>query len=272
MLFFRDQDLTDEQQFVFARNFGPVIRSAFVPPEVEGSRAYIDWLEDTRDDPPKADLWHTDVAFKPEPPDYAILNCRAAPPAGGDTLWLSLYAVYDSLSPLLQQFVDGLKFYAVPARASIGVTNPAHRVVVYRPDSSLEGCIQPMVRVHPVTGRKALFLAGSYIDGIVGLKGHESAALLELLRGQLNDPNVQCRWRWRQHDLVIWDERCTNHRATSDHYPQYRLMRRCTAGSGRPVGPGGASVTRRRTRRPSCQASWYSEGGTRSRSHMRNAL
>jgi taurine dioxygenase len=237
VLFFRDQDLTDEQQFAFARNFGAVARSAFLPSDVEGEQAYIDWLEDTADDPPKADLWHTDVVFKPEPPDFAVLNCRVAPPVGGDTLWLSLYALYESLSPLLQQFVDGLEFHAVGVTTTIGVTDPAHSKVVYIPNSNYDGCVQPLVRVHPVTGRNALYLGGANLESIVGLKRNESDALIALLRSQLNDPGLQCRWRWCDHDLVIWDERCTNHRATSDHYPVHRLMRRCTVGSARPVGP-----------------------------------
>src|SRR5262249_51412299 len=153
VLFFRDQDLTDEQQFVFARNFGTVARSAFLPSGVKGDQAYIDWLEDAADDPPKADLWHTDVVFKPDPPDFAVLTCRVAPAVGGDTLWLSLYGLYESLSPLLQQFVDRLEFRAVGVTTTIGVTDSAHSKVIYTPNIGYEGCVHPLVRVHPVTGK-----------------------------------------------------------------------------------------------------------------------
>ena len=110
--------------------------------------------------------------------------------------------------------------------------------VVYRPNVMTEGCTQPLVRVHPVTGRKALFLAGQFLRRIAGMHPDESDALIRLLRNKLDDPSLQCRWRWRDNDLVIWDERCTNHRATSDHYPHHRLVRRCTAGHSRVVGPG----------------------------------
>jgi taurine dioxygenase len=89
--------------------------------------------------------------------------------------------------------------------------------------------------VHPETGRRALYLAGSFMRRIVGLNDDESTALLALLQSKLDDPNVQCRWKWRQYDVAMWDERCTNHRAMADHYPSYRMIRRCLAGSGVPI-------------------------------------
>lgn len=244
VLFFRDQDLTDEEHLAFAETFAPVNRSAFAPPGAEGTAAFVEWLEDTPDSPPKADLWHTDVAFRAEPPDFAILNCREAPPTGGDTLWLSLSAVYEALTPTFRRLVDGLEIDARPARpqplgdgGGIGIG----RRVVYRPDPTQEGVVQPLVRVHPETGRKALYMCGEYMHGIVGMAPDESAALIAFLRTRLEDANVQCRWRWRPHDVVVWDERCTNHRAVSDHFPAYRLMRRCTAGTARPIGAGSTS-------------------------------
>ena len=94
--------------------------------------------------------------------------------------------------------------------------------------------------MHPETGRPALYLCGAFMRGIVGMHPDESKALLDFLQSRLNDPNVQVRWRWRQHDLAIWDERCTNHRAMSDHYPNYRMVRRCLAGEGAPQGVGAA--------------------------------
>jgi len=93
------------------------------------------------------------------------------------------------------------------------------------------------VRTHPVTGRKALYLAGQFVSGIVGLLPAESDALYALLRRGVEDPNVQVRWRWQRHDVVVWDERCTNHRAVADHWPEHRLVRRCTVGASTPKGP-----------------------------------
>jgi taurine dioxygenase len=95
----------------------------------------------------------------------------------------------------------------------------------------------PLVRVHPVTGRRALYLGGAFMRGIVGMHANESAAIVAFLQSRLDDPNIQVRWRWRQHDVVMWDERCTNHRALSDHWPSHRHERRCVVGRGVPVGP-----------------------------------
>jgi len=113
---------------------------------------------------------------------------------------------------------------------------------MYGPDylaevlKQFENVQHPLVRVHPVTGRPALYMCGSYMRGIVGMHPDESAALLSLLQSRLHDPNIQCRWRWQQHDVAMWDERCTNHRGLSDHYPSHRLIRRCLVGEGAPAG------------------------------------
>jgi taurine dioxygenase len=236
VLFFRDQDLTARQQLDFASRFGSVNLSDFAKPDAAGDDLYIDWLEDTPDRPPAADLWHTDRTAWPEPPDYAILNCREMPPAGGDTLWLSLYALYEALSPVLQEMIDPLRIDVRPSRPTVASPAPGRRRIAYSADSEeTDGAIHPLVRVHPLTKRKAVYLCGFSMYGVVGMHDDESQAIFSLLRKGLHDPNIQCRWRWRPNDLVIWDERCTNHRATSDHFPNYRLMRRCTAGHGAPL-------------------------------------
>jgi taurine dioxygenase len=86
----------------------------------------------------------------------------------------------------------------------------------------------PLVRVHPDTGKRALFVAGGFMESVVGMEPEESTGLLDWLRTRIEDPNLQVRWRWTEGDVAIWDERCTNHRALSDHHPQHRHMRRCT--------------------------------------------
>jgi taurine dioxygenase len=242
VLFFRGQDLTGPQQLAFASRFGPLNRSDFAPEGAVGDDAILEWLEDSADDPPATDVWHTDRSMWPEPPHYAVLNCRETPPVGGDTLWLSLYAVYDALSPVMQEMIEGLMLDVRPSKQTMGELTPGMKRVLYSSESDRTGCPQPLVRVHPITGRRALFLCGYSMYGIVGMKPDEGMALIELFRKGLHDPGVQCRWRWQQHDLVIWDERCTNHRALSDHFPSHRLMRRCTAGSSRPISGREARV------------------------------
>jgi taurine dioxygenase len=98
-----------------------------------------------------------------------------------------------------------------------------------------EGVRHPLARIHPETGRAAVYLSGSFMRDVVGMTKAESDALLGFLASRLDDPNLQCRWRWHQHDVVMWDERCTNHRAVSDHFPNYRMIRRILVGNGAPI-------------------------------------
>lgn len=224
VLFVREQDLDDDQHLALAGRFGPVNRSPYAD-------SHLEVLEDGPASRPSADLWHTDMAFLAEPPDLAVLSMRHAPPAGGDTLWASLYAAHDRLSPELQGIVAGLQQDVRRARPVPWLAAGEGGPVVYRPDPEAPGQRHPVVRTHPETGRKALFLCGQFVSGFVGMHPDESDALLALLRSTLHDPNGQVRWRWRTDDVAIWDERCTNHRALSDHWPQRRVVRRCTVGA-----------------------------------------
>jgi len=240
VLFFRGQDLSDEQHVAFASIFGQP--NVFPTTAARGLDEPIEWIEDGPESPPKTDLWHTDVAFLDEPPDAAVLNMREMPATGGDTMWLSLYAVHDALSPALQELIADLEQDLHPGQNYEATTRRLYGAEVYqRVADRFQGVRHPLVRIHPVTLRPALYLCGAYVRGIAGLHPDESDALLALLRSRLHDPNVQCRWRWQLHDVAVWDERCTNHRALSDHFPSRRRVRRCTVGAGLPVGRHGRS-------------------------------
>jgi taurine dioxygenase len=235
VLFFHDQDLTDAEHLGFASTFGTP--NVFPTTKARGLDEPLEWIEDTADSPPKTDLWHTDVAFLAEPPDVAVLCMRDTPPVGGDTMWASLYAAYDALSAPMQELIADLELDLHPGPNFAATTISLWGEAVYeRVAAEFAGAVHPLVRVHPVTGRPALYLCGAYIRGIVGMHADESGPLLALLRSKLDDPNLQVRWRWQPGDVAVWDERCTNHRALSDHYPAHRLVRRCTVGAGKPVG------------------------------------
>jgi taurine dioxygenase len=235
VLFFRGQDLSETEQLAFSARFGPPL-SAAVDPAATEPLLFVT-LQDDVDDPPKADRWHTDVPFVARPPDIAVLNVRDAPAVGGDTLWASLYAVYEQLSPAMRDAIGGLCLdldLGTSRDLVRKMCGDEHFTTVVEPATFAR---HPLVRVHPETGRRALYLCGAFMRGISGMHQAESDALLGYLRSLLDDPNVQCRWRWERHDLAMWDERCTNHRALSDHYPRHRRIRRCLVGSDVPVGP-----------------------------------
>jgi taurine dioxygenase len=233
VVFLRGQDLTTEQQSAFAARWGTL--SVFPIAKVFGGDATISVIEDTEDDPPNADGWHTDVTWIAEPPRLAVLYADLIPDSGGDTMWSSLYAAYDALSPTMAAMCEGLsvrhhrggEFDRIAAEL-MGPEMFAALAETYPPVE------HPLVRTHPITGRRALFLSGGFMDQIVGLHPDESAALLAHLQTHIDDPNNQVRWVWQSGDVAVWDEACTNHRALSDHFPQHRRMRRCTVDGGRP--------------------------------------
>jgi taurine dioxygenase len=236
VIFLRDQPLSDRQHLDAAASFGrpnvyPVTRA-------RGLDEPLEFIEDGPDSPPKTDLWHTDAAFLEQPPEFGMIQLQLVPPRGGDTMWCSLYGAYDALSPTMRELADGLEQELHPGehfRRSVELQfGPG---IYERVAHEFGGTRHPIVRVHPESGRRALFLCGAFVRGIAGMHPDESRLLYEFFRSRLDDPNLQCRWRWREHDVAIWDERCTNHRGLSDHHPARRRVRRCTMGAARPRGP-----------------------------------
>jgi taurine dioxygenase len=236
VLFLRGQELTDAQHIAAASRFG--VPNVYPVTRARGIDEPLERIEDGPDSPPKTDLWHTDAAFLARPPDIGVLNLLDVPATGGDTMWASLYAAHDALSPVLQERIAVLTQDVHPGEWFHRTVELQFGPGIYElVAEEFQGATHPLVRVHPETGRRALFLCGAYVRGITGLHPDESEWLLTLLRRRLDDPNVQVRWHWQPHDVAIWDERCTNHRGLSDHFPAHRLVRRCTVGADRPVGP-----------------------------------
>lgn len=236
VLFFPAQHLSDAQHIALAEAFGtPNINPNSI---ARGISHPLEWIEDTPDSPPKADLWHTDVSFSPTPPDYGLLTSELTPPYGGDTAWVNLQAAYDSLSEPMRRIADDLRQYVAPGDGLRETLRMQFGEGVWEQVTDMyRGTVHPLVRVHPDTGRRALFLCGAYFQCLDGFTPAESDALMQVFRATLHDPGLQCRWRWAQGDLVIWDERTTNHRGLGDHYPQRRIVRRCTVGGSAPFGP-----------------------------------
>src|SRR5688572_9734269 len=218
VVFMAGQDLSDEQQHEFASRFGTV--STFPVAALLGvTTPSISNIEDTADSPPDADGWHTDVTWMQEPPAMAFLNARIIPPVGGDTMWASLYGAYDRLSPTMQNVCEGLSAWHWFGDAFAAAVGRRGGDIVARLNEAhpYPGVIHPVVRTHPETGRRALFVSG-FMHQIVGMHPDESQLLVDFLMSRMSEPNIQCRWHWTVHDLAIWDERSTNHRALSDHF------------------------------------------------------
>lgn len=234
--FFPGQHLDADDQLAFAGRLGQV---SLYPIErffgsVEPSQQVI---VDDVDNPPGTDLWHTDVSWLPEPPKLAVLTVLEVPEFGGDTAWASTAAAYQALSPTMQSMVDRLEAvhschtgFVEIAEAKTGISGLAERLRAAYPEVT-----HPLVRTHPDTGRRSLYLTDrSVMHRVAGMSDRESDALLDFLLTHCDQPRFQVRWRWSPGDVAIWDERTTLHRGISDHYPQRRVIRRCTVDGERP--------------------------------------
>ncbi len=230
VLFFRDQPLTADQQLELARRFGDV--SLYPIERLFGAEEPgLQVIVDDEDNPPEVDLWHTDVSWLEHPPGLALLTCLEVPAFGGDTMWSSTSLAYEALSPSMKRLLDGLeclhtchgKFVDSATRKS-GIPDLGDRIKAAYPDQH-----HPLVRTHPESGRRSLFMTDrGVMRRIEGLPTSESDAILDFLDAHVAEPRFQVRWSWGEDQLAIWDERTTLHRGVSDHFPQRRVVRRCT--------------------------------------------
>jgi taurine dioxygenase len=230
VIFFRDQAMTPQQHLGFGRRFGALHCHPAAPHE-DGLPELMTIRTD-RDSPrANGESWHTDVSCDPEPPMGSILYIRECPPEGGDTLFASMYAAYETLSERMQAHLAGLTALHDGEHvyrglfANFGVADKA----------SYPRAEHPVVRTHPVTGRKALYVNRWFTLRILGIPVAESEALLGYLYQHLEDPLFQCRFRWRPGSVAFWDNRCTQHRAMWDYWPATRSGWRVTIKGEKPV-------------------------------------
>jgi taurine dioxygenase len=233
VLFFRDQSLDATKLTRVATSFGEPTEAHPVEPSLEG---HPEVLALDSDEGARADVWHSDLTFQERPPLGAMLHAKVIPPVGGDTIWADMADAYLALSAVMREFVDGLRashsatkaggYFA--ARDSAG--DKAAATAAAKPAS------HPVVRVHPVTGRRSLFVNPLFTDKIDGMRRRESDALLALLHEVAIAPERLMRWRWREGDVAFWDNRCTMHYALLD-FEGRRQMQRVALHGDRPIGP-----------------------------------
>jgi taurine dioxygenase len=235
VVFVRDQqELTVDQHRSFAQRFGPIhvhpaARAAGVSADDDmGGVVSIHTTADTRVS--AGNRWHSDVSCDDQPPQASILQLHEVPPAGGDTLFSSLYAAYEALSPRMKQLLDGLT-----ARHS-GETSYRH---LFRfdgaDDTRWPETDHPVVRRHLDSGRPALFVDREFTESINDLPKEEGRALFEFLLDHVERANFQCRFRWTQNAIAIWDNRCVLHHAMWDYWPHERSGRRISVEGERPL-------------------------------------
>ena len=233
VVFFRGQDMTPEQFLAFARRWGDI----HLHPYMKGLDAYPEILELIKTETDTyafGSSWHSDQMFAPKPAKCTMLLGREIPPAGGDTMFASMYLAYEALSPALRATLDTLKALnsGDKKRGSMN-KNRAERysgasgMKLKDPGNIQTDSVHPLVRTHPDTGRKGLYL-GSHTQHLDGFTAEESAPILEFLREHCRRPEFTCRFRWAPGSLAIWDNRCVQHYALNDYQGYRRRMHRIT--------------------------------------------
>ncbi|MDH4384330.1 MAG: taurine dioxygenase [Caulobacter sp.] len=235
VIFFEGQDFTPGQQRDFAARFGDL----HLHPLYDRNDAHpeIMIIDNHVDNPTDNNFWHTDVTFIETPPMGSILAARTLPPTGGDTMWASMSAAYDALSAPMQRFLEGLEAihdfaYAFTAQGLAG--SQAGRERYEKAVAENPPVTHPVVRCHPETGQRGIFVNSVFTRRIKGLRREESQALMTFLNAHVQKPEFVVRWRWRSGDVAFWDNRNTQHRAVDDFLPHRRIMTRATVLGDRP--------------------------------------
>jgi taurine dioxygenase len=245
VVFFRNQRITPAQQIAFAQRFGEIHHHPFM----QGMEAYPDILEiikEEGDSKAFGEVWHTDQMFNPKPANATILYAKETPDAGGDTLFTNMYLAYETLSAPMQGLIKDLRTFNVGDRKKLGRT---HSITATRdgryvgnakmaaklkdPGELITEATHPLVRTHPETGRKALYLS-NHTQSLDGFKPAEARPILDFLARHAVEPELTCRFRWEVGSLAIWDNRCTQHRALNDYPGKRRRMHRITIAGDTP--------------------------------------
>lgn len=226
VVFFRDQKLDHEQHKALGRAFGDLVIHTGVKgldshPEVvaihaDGGSRYV-----------AGENWHSDLTCNEIPPMGSILYLPIVPEVGGDTMFASMYAAYDALSPRMKQYLEGL--------TAVHDGEHVYRPLTDDPNKRFPCSVHPVIRTHPVTKRKSIFVNASYTTSIVGISKDESDGILNFLYKHCANPNFHVRFRWQPNSLAFWDNRCTQHLAVWDYFPQVRSGFRVTIAGEKPL-------------------------------------
>ncbi len=217
VLFFPDQHLTRQEHVDFGRPFGTLEGHPNLGSQID---EHPEIFQLTASRGGIADEWHTDLTFQAQPSIYSILSMKTCPSSGGDTMWSSLYAAFDALSPPMQEMCEGL--------------SALHDADAHGMPEKMT--IHPVIRVHPETGRKALYVNEHFTRRIVEMSAEESNNLLRFLTRWVQSPRFTVRYRWAEGTIGMWDNRATQHYVLND-FDEERVIERVTIVGDRVEGP-----------------------------------
>jgi taurine dioxygenase len=239
VIFFRDQNMTPATLLEFARRWGPI----HMHPFIAGMPDYPEVLELVKKPSDKRNFggdWHTDQMFAPEPALGTMLWAKQVPKAGGDTMFSNQYLAYESLSDGMKKLIANVKGMCVGDKKKGGVSRLAHNaatissMTTLQPPKDLQTTsAHPLVRTHPETGRKSLYIGG-HVHYLEDMTEEESQPLIKYLYNHATQPAFTCRFRWEKGSLAFWDNRCTQHFAINDYPAETRVMHRVTIRGDKP--------------------------------------
>jgi taurine dioxygenase len=235
VIFLRQQDLAPQQFLDFARAMGEPMEYPFV----KGLDGFPDIIEIKKLEHEKINfggVWHSDTTYLQEPPMGSMLLSREVPPYGGDTLFANQVLAFQALSPTLQKMLDGLVGISSSAKADVTKTRE-DRLKSDGKDAAPRSYLaeHPVVRTHPETGEKALYVNVAHTAGIKGMHDEESAPLLQFLFQHQVKPEFTCRFAWTPHTIAFWDNRCVQHNPVNDYHGFKRVMHRITLRGDKPA-------------------------------------
>jgi len=234
VIFFRDQSLTPDRFLRFARSMG--VPSEY--PLVQGMDGYPEITEVVKKEDERVNfggIWHSDTTYLECPPMGTMLYAREIPPLGGDTLFANMNMAYESLSPGMRHLLDGLQAVNSADKGDAAATRAERRKDRPRDAGDTVTCVEhPVVRTHPETGRKALYVNPGHTLRFGGFSEAESAPILEYLYRHQTRPEFSCRFRWRRDSLAFWDNRAAQHYPLNDYHGYRRALQRITLAGDRP--------------------------------------
>jgi alpha-ketoglutarate-dependent taurine dioxygenase len=234
VIFFRDQDLTPERFLAFARRFGEPVEYPFVK-GIEGFPEIIPVVKLAHETVNFGGLWHTDTAYLERPPMGTLLIAREVPPYGGDTLFANQYLAWEALSEGMKRLLDGLVAVHSSAKADVTRTREDRMRDGKREEARTDYVAEhPVVRTHPETGRKALYVNGAHAVRFKDMSEAESAPLLDYLFRHQVRPEFTCRFAWQPGSIAFWDNRCALHNPVNDYHGHRRAMHRVTLAGDEP--------------------------------------
>ena len=233
VIFFRDQDISPEQHRALAASFGQ-LQTHPAYETVEGIPE-ITILESTAENPTKIEAWHSDMTFRKHPPLGCVLRSKIVPPKGGDTMWASMTTAYDALSAPMQSFLSGLtaehdfSYGFKESLAEPGGRERLAQAVVDNPP-----VVHPVIRTHPESGKKVIFVNSLFTTRILELSSGESDAILNFLYDHVTTLEFSCRFKWEPNSIAIWDNRSTQHKPINDYFPDHRMLHRVVIDGDKP--------------------------------------